>query len=94
MLQTVPFLAAAGLMAQFAEYIIHTVGPIYGKEGGREPAISTGVYGYPKEEAVKIVYKTIKKYLKKDNFFDEIIFVLHSLEDLHLYKLALKKLRS
>lgn len=54
------------------------------------PAISTGAYGYPKKEAVKIVYKTIKDYLKKENSFDEIIFALHSLEDFNLYKLALK----
>ena len=59
-----------------ARYVIHTVGPIYGRSGGRDtellascyrrslelaaenglqsvafPAISTGVYGYPKPQA-------------------------------------------
>ena len=62
-----------------ARHVIHTVGPIYGQNGGRDaellaacyansialaathglatiafPAISTGVYGYPKEEAKRV----------------------------------------
>lgn len=94
-----------------AKDIIHTTGPIYGKEKGKEaellsncyqnsllltekhncstiafPSISTGVYGYPKEEAVKIVYTTITDFLKNDQFFDEIRFITHSKEDLNLYE--------
>lgn len=49
------------------------------------PAISTGVYGYPKEEAVKIVHDTITNFLKTNQFFDEIRFITHSKEDLELY---------
>lgn len=94
-----------------AKYIIHTVGPAYGKEKGKEaellsdcyknslllakkyncrtiafPSISTGVYGYPKEEAVKIVYQTITNFVKNDHFFEEIRFVTHSKEDQKLYE--------
>src|SRR5207244_10731067 len=71
-----------------ALYVIHTVGPIYGEEGGKEaellvncyhdsltlaveknlssvafPAISTGVFGYPPEEAAKVSSKTIENFL-------------------------------
>lgn len=71
-------------------YIIHTVGPVYGKENGREeellaacyknclwmadkynletisfPVISTGIYGYPIEEAARIMARSIGGY-----FFD------------------------
>lgn len=73
-----------------AQYIIHTVGPVYGKENGLEaellaacyknclwmadqynletiafPVISTGIYGYPIEEAARIMARSIGGY-----FFD------------------------
>lgn len=94
-----------------SKYVIHTVGPIYGKENGKEeellyscykyslllakkyniktiafPAISTGAYGYPKEEAVKIVYKSVQDFSKTDKSIEEIVFILHSEEDFSLYK--------
>lgn len=94
-----------------AKYVIHTVGPIYGRENGKEaqllsdcyknslllaekyncrtiafPSISTGVYGYPKEEAIKIVYATTTDFLKNDQFFTEIRFVDHSKKDQELYE--------
>src|SRR5438132_804526 len=79
-----------------AKYIIHTVGPIYQRENGKEaellancyrnslllahkyncktiafPAIATGIYGYPKEEAAEIVKNTLAEFLAKDDFFEE-----------------------
>jgi O-acetyl-ADP-ribose deacetylase (regulator of RNase III) len=73
-----------------AEWVIHTVGPIWhGGTHGEEdqlaacywnslklaeengcrsiafPAISTGVYGYPKERAAKIAVGMIRRYLAK-----------------------------
>jgi O-acetyl-ADP-ribose deacetylase (regulator of RNase III) len=99
-----------------AKFIIHTVGPIYGKENGKEtelltdcyrnslvlakkhgvktiafPAISTGVYGYPKEEAAKIAIKTIKEFIVKNDWFDEIRFVVFSDESYHIYQKLLKE---
>ncbi|MCM1244025.1 MAG: O-acetyl-ADP-ribose deacetylase [Roseburia sp.] len=71
-----------------ADYVIHTVGPIYSGSPSDEellsacyrnslelakkndihsiafPAISTGVYGYPLEEAVPIAFNTITKWLE------------------------------
>ena len=73
-----------------AKYIIHTPGPIYGKDPEAEakqlygcyinslslakkkgiksiafPLISTGIYGYPKSEALSIATKAIKDFLEK-----------------------------
>ena len=78
----------AGLLP--ARFVIHTVGPVWGREGGREaellaacyrnslalaaelglasvafPAISTGVYGYPKEEAAAVGSSAVKEFLVK-----------------------------
>lgn len=39
------------------------------------PAISTGVYGYPQEEAASVAYQTVRKWLKNNQDYDiEIIF--------------------
>lgn len=39
------------------------------------PAISTGVYGYPKEDAAEIAVKTVKAWLAENEAYDmEVIF--------------------
>ena len=73
-----------------ARHVIHTVGPIYGQNGGRDaillaacyensialaageglaslafPAISTGVYGYPKREAAQVARSAIERALAR-----------------------------
>lgn len=47
------------------------------------PAISTGVYRYPKKEAAKIALSVGKKY---DKAFDEICYVCFSIDDLKIYR--------
>jgi O-acetyl-ADP-ribose deacetylase (regulator of RNase III) len=94
-----------------AKYVIHTVGPIYGSENGKEaqlladcyknslslavqyqcqtiafPAISTGVYGFPKEEAGKIVKKTLEDFINENGSLKEIRLVLYSEQDRQLYE--------
>lgn len=54
------------------------------------PAISTGVYGYPKAEAAEIAVKTVSEYLAKSGI-EEVIFVLHSEEDYRIYTRLLEK---
>jgi O-acetyl-ADP-ribose deacetylase (regulator of RNase III) len=71
-----------------ARFVIHTVGPVYGRAGGREsellaacyenslklaerrslqsiafPAISTGVFGYPQDEAAQVSSQAIARFL-------------------------------
>lgn len=87
-----------------AEYVVHTVGPIYGQYSPKEaesllescylrslqladenkcksiafPAISTGVYMFPKEDAARVTVKTIKDYFKNDataSIIEEVILV-------------------
>lgn len=53
------------------------------------PAISTGVYGYPVEEAAEIAISEGIKYLKD---FDEIRYVCFSENDLDVYRRVYEKL--
>jgi O-acetyl-ADP-ribose deacetylase (regulator of RNase III) len=89
-----------------AKYVIHTVGPVYGR-GGREkaellaacyrnslrlaatqglatiafPAISTGVYGYPQDEAAKVASRAIELFLQGDRRLEEVRLVFFSASD-------------
>lgn len=89
-----------------ARFVIHTVGPIYGREKGNEaqfladcyqnslqlaktnhlstiafPAISTGVYSYPLDEAAQVSSKAIKEFLEKDTQIKEVRLVFFHEED-------------
>ncbi|MFK7847321.1 MAG: O-acetyl-ADP-ribose deacetylase [Rhodothermales bacterium] len=56
------------------------------------PSISTGVYGYPINEASKIALKTVAAYISnhKENF-DEVRFVLFSDKDLEIYRTSINE---
>jgi O-acetyl-ADP-ribose deacetylase (regulator of RNase III) len=49
------------------------------------PAISTGVYGYPKEEACRIAVETSLAFMKDQTYVLEIYFVLFDRENYELY---------
>lgn len=49
------------------------------------PNISTGVYGYPKEEAAMVAISAVREYLKKDSHLDMVFFVSHDEENYHIY---------
>lgn len=91
-----------------ADYVIHTVGPVWhGGEQGEAallesayrrsfeialanniasiafPAISTGVYGYPKQQAAEIALKVMREF---ESGFDLIIIACFSEADAALYK--------
>lgn len=53
------------------------------------PAISTGVYGYPKEEAAKIARAAVNNHPDKE-FFKEVIFVFFSEGDLRIFEAAVR----
>lgn len=97
-------ITTAGKMA--AKYVIHTVGPVYGR-GGKDkaelladcyrnslnlagekglktvafPAISTGVYGYPLDEAAKVSSQAIEKFLASNDAIQEVRLVFFSQGD-------------
>ena len=50
------------------------------------PCISTGLFGFPKDDASKIAINTVKEYLKNNqNTFTHIIFNVFKDEDLRIY---------
>ncbi|KAL6480462.1 hypothetical protein MHYP_G00114950 [Metynnis hypsauchen] len=51
------------------------------------PCISTGVYGYPPEQAVEVALETVRKYLEKHHAqMDRVIFCVFLKSDEELYK--------
>ncbi|XP_067104323.1 ADP-ribose glycohydrolase MACROD1 isoform X1 [Osmerus mordax] len=51
------------------------------------PCISTGVYGYPPEQAVDVALKTVREYLNDhDHSLDRVIFCVFLPSDYELYK--------
>lgn len=55
------------------------------------PAISTGIYGYPKEHAAHIAVSTTVEFLKNNNFPEKVIFTVFSKDDVQIYQ---KKIQS
>lgn len=56
------------------------------------PGISTGIFGYPKEKAVEVVFNTILQELPEIKSLKKIKFVLFSDDDLQLYEAKLKEI--
>ncbi len=56
------------------------------------PSISTGVYGYPVDEASRIALKTVMDYLKDHPEIKLVRFVLFDSKTYETYKEALKEL--
>jgi len=58
----------------------------HGLESIAFPAISTGIYGYPKEDAGKVVHDTVIDFMRTQRTsLKEIRFVLFSPEDYQIY---------
>jgi len=58
------------------------------------PAISTGVYGFPKERAAAISAAEALNWLAEGHTMDEILFVCFGGRDLVIYEQALRDARS
>jgi len=56
------------------------------------PAISTGIYGYPKEEAAHIAYETVKDLLKERDDM-KVSFVFHNNEDKEIFLKTIQEKR-
>ncbi len=93
-----------------AEYVIHTVGPVW--NGGKKnepqllascyrrslevaaengvktiafPGISTGVYGFPKNEAAQIAVKEVQSFLSRSDALEQIVFCVFDDESFRIY---------
>ncbi len=102
-----------------ANYVIHTVGPVWhgGDKGEPDllkscyesslqiayennfesiafPSISTGVYGYPLEEAAKVAINTVISFLEGRESKLRVQFVCFSESDKHIYMKILKSVRN
>ena len=51
------------------------------------PCISTGVYGYPAEEAARIAVRTVREWDRE--FPRDVIFVCFGMRDLGIYEALL-----
>ena len=56
------------------------------------PSISTGIYGYPVEEAARIALKTVIDYLKNHSEINLVRFILFDSKTFSVYEEALKEL--
>jgi O-acetyl-ADP-ribose deacetylase (regulator of RNase III) len=93
-----------------AEYVIHTVGPVWhgGNSGEADklascyrrsleeavklslrdiafPAISTGIYGYPKEKAGRIAFGAVRQFLAGSELPETVYFVFYSPGDARIF---------
>jgi O-acetyl-ADP-ribose deacetylase (regulator of RNase III) len=55
------------------------------------PCISTGVYGYPPEQACKVAIAAVRDYLRSPGTLQEVIFCCFAESDLALYQSALAR---
>ncbi|WP_409013567.1 macro domain-containing protein [Emticicia sp. BO119] len=51
------------------------------------PNISTGIYGFPKQEAAEIAIQTVQEFLRTDNkTIQEVVFICFDEENYEIYQ--------
>jgi len=58
------------------------------------PAISTGVYRYPKDEAARIAIETVIDFMSHENYIADIYFVLFDDENFQIYNKIMETLKN
>ena len=59
------------------------------------PAISTGIFGFPKDRCASIMLKTAQEFLKQQKTsLEEVVFCLYSKEDLEIFEKTLEGMPS
>lgn len=58
------------------------------------PAISTGVYGYPKKEGAEIAIKTVVDFMTDENYLIEVTFIQFDNENCEIYNKLLEGLKN
>jgi O-acetyl-ADP-ribose deacetylase (regulator of RNase III) len=56
------------------------------------PAISTGIFRFPKDRCADIMLKTVKEYLEGDTSIKKVVFCLFSEEDYRIFEKAFKRI--
>ncbi len=56
------------------------------------PAISTGIFGFPKDRCANIMLSTVIEYLKKDTGLERVMFCLYDDNTYRIFEETLKKL--
>jgi O-acetyl-ADP-ribose deacetylase (regulator of RNase III) len=57
------------------------------------PAISTGIFGFPKDRCASIMLKTAQEFLKQqETSLEEVVFCLYSKEDLEIFEKTMSSL--
>jgi O-acetyl-ADP-ribose deacetylase (regulator of RNase III) len=56
------------------------------------PSISTGAYGYPKEQAARVAIRTVVDYLRQNRGIKRVRFVVFSPQDFEIYRQALDEI--
>jgi O-acetyl-ADP-ribose deacetylase (regulator of RNase III) len=49
------------------------------------PAISTGAFGYPREQAARVVSETIESVLRSGTVVDHVRLVFYEADDAHVF---------
>ena len=73
------------LLAQCYKNVL-TLATNYSLETIVFPNISTGIYGYPKDEAAEIAKFEVEKYLSKNSLPTKVIFAIFDEENYTIYK--------
>jgi O-acetyl-ADP-ribose deacetylase (regulator of RNase III) len=66
----------------------------YNLKSASFPAISTGVYNYPKEEAAEIAIKTVIEFMDKEGYIADIVFVLFDDDNYNIYNKTLGRIKN
>ncbi len=53
------------------------------------PAISTGIYGYPKDEAARIAVASVNAFLAQSDAMDQVVFCCFGPDSVEAHRLAL-----
>lgn len=67
---------------------------VLGAETVAFPAISTGVYGYPKVEAAEVAIRTISEFLEKHPQIKEVRLICYSAVSTEIYRQILKEFQA
>ncbi len=64
-----------------------------GLESVAFPAVSTGIFGFPKDRCARIMLRTVAEFLKNEKTtLQEVVFCLWGEEDLRVFRKALEEM--